>query len=142
MAKARGVPAAKLGLLDDLEQLVGVKLPAEYRTFMSRFDGKLPEPRGFKVRTDYWDELNELWPLKGRHCSVAGGWGLLKGREAHLLVVGDDGSGNWVCLSVRGADRGKVFFIDQDYSPGERGRTVKLASSFAKFMASLRNLPA
>src|SRR5689334_22260651 len=115
MAKTK--PTTKSKPLAELEKLIGTDLPADYRAFMSTFDGNLPEQRSFKVRRDYWDELNQLWPLKGRSGSVAGGWGLLTDKEAHLLVIGVDGGGNWICLAVRGSDRGKVFFIDHEYSP-------------------------
>jgi hypothetical protein len=63
---------------------------------------------------------------------------LLQNKEAHLLVIGDDGGGNWVCLDVRGVDRGKVFFVDHEYSPGERGRLTKLADRFDAFMRGLK----
>ena len=138
MAKARAATNPKAQFLAELEKVIDAPLPTDYRAFMSTFDGKLPPNRRFKVRRDYWDELNALWPLKGQHRSVAGGWGLLNDKEAHLLVVGDDGSGNWICLAIRGPDRGKVFFVDQDYSPGERQRVVQLADSFDRFMAALK----
>ena len=136
--KPKSEPGASEKLLADLEKKIGEKLPADYAAFMMTFDGKLPEARSFKVRRDYSDELNELWPLKDKYKSVAGGWGLLAGKESHLLIIGDDGGGNWICLAVRGSDRGKVFFVDQDYSPGERQRVVKLADSFENFMAGLK----
>ena len=139
MPKAQAALKLNARLLADLEKRIGAKLPADYRAFLSTFDGTLPPQRSFKVRRDYWDELNELWPLKGRDRSVAGGWGLLTDKEAHLLVIGDDGGGNWICLAVRGpaGERGKIFFIDHEYSPGERQRIVKLADSFDQFMAKL-----
>jgi hypothetical protein len=112
-------------------------LPADYRQFMTTFAGESPEQRSFKLTRDDERELNALWPLKGRCGSVPGGWGLLTGEEAHLLVIGDDGGGNWITLAIAGADRGKVFFIDQDYSPGERKRVIKLAKNFAEFMGKI-----
>ena len=141
MAKAKPATKSKPQLLAELEKVIGTDLPADYRAFMSTFDGKLPERRSFKVRRDYWDELSALWPLKGRHGSVAGGWGLLTDKEAHLLLIGDDGGGNWICLAVRGPERGKVFFVDHEYSPGERGRLAKLADSFDAFMRGLKPPP-
>jgi hypothetical protein len=135
MAKTKPTKSKPLA---ELEKLIRADLPIDYCVFMSTFDGKLPEDRSFKLRRDDWRELNALWPLKGRDGSVAGGWGLLTDTEAHLLVIGDDGGGNWICLDVRGPDRGKVFFIDHEHSPGERGRVTRLADSFDAFMRGLK----
>ena len=137
MAKARKKTKSNAQLLDDLERTIGAALPEDYRQFMTTFAGELPEPRSFKVARDDQRELNALWPLKGRSGSVSGGWGLLTGKEANLLVVGDDGGGNWICLAVAGKERGKVFFVDHDYSPGERKRVTKLADSYDRFIAKM-----
>ena len=143
MAKRK--PKSKVQLLNELEKLIGAQLPADYRAFMKTFDGKTPDARQFEVRGPrdrYWSELVALWPLRGRDCSVAGGWGLLDaGGESHLMIIGDDGTGNWICLAVRGKERGQVCYVDHEYEPGEKQRVVKLADSFDEFMSSLTMRP-
>ena len=130
-------PKSNAQFLDELEQIVGAALPADYRRFMLDFRGRLPEHRSFSVGSrgrGYVAELNELWRVR----NVIGGHGLLDGREAHLMVIGDDGGGNWICLAVRGPDRGGVFFVDHEYEPGERHRVVRVGDTFESFMSSLR----
>ena len=139
-APRRRKPKSRETLLAELERLISACQPADYGKFMTTYEGKFGDGRllSFKVGRDDSAPLAELWPLRGRHYSVAGGWGLLTGDESHLLVIGEDGMGDWVALAVHGPDAGKVFFVDHEREPGERRRLVKVGESFASFMKGLR----
>ena len=119
-----------------IEQQIGVALPEEYRDFLamhgaSSFRGASPD--------NPWIVFRPVKPLPASISST--GDGLLDvlygsaqmGNEAvsllarirfyagrlplNMIPIGDDGIGNQILLGVKGKERGKVYFWDQQNEP-------------------------
>jgi hypothetical protein len=56
-----------------------------------------------------------------------------------LLPVAGDGSGNLICLSFEGANKGAVYFWDHDeeHSPPTYENVYLIAETFEKFLNSI-----
>ena len=142
------------------EELVGFRLPDDYRDFLLQHNGGCPEPDAFTlsiwgfdeedvvmcffpmrdlslgtVEVEEFDELRS-WPL---HCAWEDLQNDLKNLyeqelDETLLPIGTDGSSNYFCLVLDGPRRGNVLFLEH-----EMAETEALAESFTVFIAGLRN---
>jgi cell wall assembly regulator SMI1 len=143
----------------DFESYIGHLLPEDYRSFLLEHNGGSPDPDAFTLNSSGDDEENVVmcffplrdlqlgavegeefeelrtWPL---HCA----WDDLqndladsyeKEFENPLLPIGTDGSGNYFCIVLAGAEEGAVVFFEH-----EMADTTLLAKNFSDFLASLR----
>jgi hypothetical protein len=138
--------------IDALERSLGIMLPPDYRAFLKQHNGGRPDPRFFPVQG---------WPNRfpGRPDQEYGGvhyfhgidepitssnldWNfrILRGRiPDELLPIAGDESGNEICLSMWGSNRGHVYIWDHDgeHSPPTYANIYLIAKSFPEFLESL-----
>ena len=130
--------------LEAFERRIGTTLPPDYRAFLLRYNGGQPQPGGFWIKEGV--EGSDVCRFYGLHDGPT--WYMIEaylerpqlGIPPGLLVIGDDGTGNRICLSVREDERGAVYFYDHELHPRNpetyEGIT-KLADSFTEFLAGL-----
>lgn len=137
------------------EHRLGCSIPTEYRTFLLAHNGGRPNPCGFLsyeksgkphdmsvidwffgINTGaYYNDMEERYNM------------VLEHRVPSLLFpVASDPGGNLICISIEGADTGKVYFWDHEFEAGNDGDTPThvnvffVASSFNEFIKELRNV--
>jgi hypothetical protein len=114
-----------------LESRLGVRLPGEYRGFLKRFNGGMPRPAKFRLRTDDGSGMTceitrflaaEGEPSFGEDTDLEAtrtrltDWGLPR-RMLPIATVVDEFEGGLLCLSLRGKDRGRlVYYAPTDSS--------------------------
>ncbi|WP_010302603.1 SMI1/KNR4 family protein [Candidatus Odyssella thessalonicensis] len=137
-------------LLEALEEVWRCSLPKPYRDFILKHNGGLPQPCRF-----YFKELKD----NGSYVDFL--FGIRRGFNENLLMnielyrdrvpnnmipIGDDPGGNLILISLKGPDRGKVYFWDHemeaDSAQGEvpdYSNLTLIADSFDEFINNLRN---
>ena len=140
--------------LEKFERDLGAALPAQYRAFLLEHNGGTPQPTGFLAPDDILqgedspmsareivcfyalrfvksDDITEeemvAWPLQSAlHDFMA------ERPDSKLIPIGQDWSGNYICIGCAGASRGQIFFTDHEYE-----QSCLLAESFDAFLQSL-----
>lgn len=133
--------------LADIETELGIRLPREYKEFISKYNGGRPRPGGFVIQSGAHEDRSlvdfffsftpgDLYDIVKYHKR-------LKGRiPSDLLPIAIDPFGNIICLSVSGATEGKVFFWDHEKEPEENSppsydNVYLIADNFESFINSL-----
>ncbi|WP_170229723.1 SMI1/KNR4 family protein [Polyangium fumosum] len=136
----RGEPLSEQSL-QELEEKLGVRLPAPYRRFLQEYNGGRPEPdvldiagapfgtvgvrEFFGVGKDY-ETYELLWLLEERRASLGD----------DVLAIACDSSGDLYGIVTKGEQRGRVYFFDY-YASWE---PYFVASDFDAFLQKLRPL--
>ena len=109
------------------ERALGLRLPVDFRRFVSAHDGAEADSNVFDVG-DYNDSgVNQFIPL----ARVADQAALIENLSASRIPIAWAEGGNYVCLET--AQTGGVFFWDHE----EPHIDHKLAESFDQFLAQL-----
>ena len=134
-----------------VERRLGVHFPDDYRAFLLRHNGGVPRPGRFRISRQA-AEAGMEWGLVTRFYSVAAGpgrqaddlesmfqtmheWGL-PDRLVPIADVDDSLEGGALCISVRGTDRGRVYYHPElEGYDEERGYAV--CKSFGAFLDRL-----
>lgn len=136
-------------ILKSLEMYWGFSLPKDYRGFLLRHNGGEPEFDYFNFKEDKNDGSGVrfflgIYPDEYRNLLQ-----FLKDYKdrlpSNIFPIAYDSLGNLICISVKGPDRGKVYFWDheleadsnQGESPSYDNLTL-IADSFDEFINSLR----
>jgi hypothetical protein len=134
--------------VSEFEQELRAALPEEYRLFLLRHNGGIPDREAFDVPGEDggerpfhcffalhdrpWDdstpEGSQGFPLQAALADFRS-----EGGPAEVLPIGKDWSGSYVCLGLAGADRGRVLYYDH-----EMEQFVPLADSLSAFLDGLR----
>lgn len=130
------------------ERRIGTRLPDDYRAFLLEHNGGKPKLRCFTFadrKGPYTDgairafaglgepEYYDLEKLYGTYYE--------DGRvPGEVLPIAVDSFGNLVCLAVRGAHRGRVYFWDheRETDPATYLNMDRVADSFSTFCSLLR----
>lgn len=131
------------------EKLIGIKLPKDFKDFILETNGGIPTPDCFSVYDgeETWEtniyffglykELYELYSLPYNYNEYRGM--ILN----NLIPIGNDYSGNLICIDINKNNFGKIYFSHHDYfsyndeKPTNFG-TYFIANSFAEFFSSLK----
>jgi hypothetical protein len=128
-----------------LEHQLGIALPESYKSFLLRYNGGRPKPEFFPI--DGYDRCSSNavhyffgigWSVQS--INVDWNFRIYKGRlPEELLPIAGDGSGNLVCLAIRGARIGVVCFWDHDeeHVPPTYNNVYLIAQTFTNFLESL-----
>ena len=136
--------------LKEFEQTFGIKLPDDYRSFLLKYNGGVPEP-GI---VDFIEHGENQSDVVNYLCGIHSGeyWASLewymdmyKGRiPAGFIPFGYDPGGNLYLISVEGEHPGKVYFWDHeneagifDEEPGLKNMSF-ISNSFTEFLDKLR----
>lgn len=136
-----------------VERRLGVKLPDDYRAFLLRHNGGVPRPDRFRLPREA-AEAGLEWCRVTWFYSVGGGPGLgrqavdleslfqtmhesgLPDRLVPIADVDDSLEGGALSISVRGTDRGRVYYhYDLEGYDEERGYAI--CKSFTAFLDRL-----
>lgn len=136
--------------LSTIEQYLGSVLPSSYREFILKHNGGEPKEKFFFYKNDPSDgSLIDFFFgfVPDKHQNI-----LLYLRNyseripPNMLPIASDPGGNLVCLSLKGPDRGKVYFWDHemeaDTDQGEvpdYSNLTLIADSFDDFIKNLRD---
>lgn len=135
--------------LRQFERSAGVALPRDYRDFLLLHNGGRPMPSFFWVKPGDGSTVNQFYGLHNgpEHLRI----GTYAGANRHgipstMLVIADDGTGNFIALGIGDSNFGHIFFVDHELHPyAEAESTVgisRLAESFSSFLEQLAEPPA
>jgi len=146
-----------LDQLREVEKIIGVELPEEYKQFLLSHNGGYPEPNVFRVQWSgqYWAEGNEInsiaWFLAvydGKDMNFVDFYETHKDRiPKDTVAIADDPGSNLILLGTSGPNKGKVFFWQRDYEVDFQNGEVPdysnvgfVSNSFNEFIDSLFEL--
>ncbi|AIK96204.1 SMI1/KNR4 family protein [Candidatus Odyssella acanthamoebae] len=135
-------------ILEALEQVWKFNLPTAYRNFILKYNGGSPQPSRFffKESPSNGSYVDYLFGIrKGFNQNLLMSMNLYSGRiPANMLPIGEDPGSNLILLSVKGPDRGKIYFWDHDLEADPaQGETpdysnlTLIADSFDEFINGL-----
>jgi hypothetical protein len=134
--------------LQELELKLGTNLPEDYRSFLKKYNGGKPTTAGFWIERGV--DCSEVHQFYGMHNGPK--WSSLEyyieeqpGIAKNYLAIGDDGTGNFLCMKLQGHENGSIYFIDHEIhdfnKPDSLTGFTKVANSFTEFISSLTDLP-
>ena len=128
------------------EKELGIKLPADYRAFLLKHNGGMPEPNALDVKIDDFVVQDGVTCFSAitedRVFSFSYFLDVYEGRiPKNLFPIADGLSVDLICLSVSGDDYGKVYFWDHNWevTDGEPdySNVHWIADSFTEFLDKL-----
>ncbi len=131
--------------LDDLESVLGKKLPVPFRNHYLKYNGGAPE-RTYWQNSDFEDpvEVSVFKPISDGESTVLSTYQLMLRKKvipAHLLPFANDWGGNFFCVNL---DTGAVSYFttdsfDSDLSPEENHAESEkpVCSNFLRFVQGL-----
>jgi len=130
-----------------IETELGITLPDYYKAFLIRYNGGRPREEVFPIvgfKNNPTGLIHTFFGINVKlECDeLLWNYLIMIGRiPRHFLPIADDNSGDLICLSLSGDDKGCVFFWDwYDERPGpDPGyeNVYKIADSFEEFLESL-----
>lgn len=152
-AVKKRLPPAPESEVAAFEQSLGCELPEDYRAFLVACNGGYVSGElGFEGLTPSGEEIGvSIHHIGGfreeDYFSLAWPRAIYEERiPDDLLWIMDDPCGNAICLGLRGAHIGRVFFWDHENEPDDdwdgtvegAGNIELLANTFSEFVARLR----
>ena len=135
--------------LGEFEKQAHITLPNDYRNFLLRYNGGQPTPSFFWIKLQ--EDGSSIHQFYGLHDDpVFLSLKTFAGKERYgipesMLPIGDDGTGNYICIGISSTNFGKVFFLDHDkhpfHNPNSLDGIMELADSFTEFLLSLIESP-
>ncbi len=135
--------------LAEFEAKAGVHLPNDYKDFLLQYNGGKPIPSFFWIisREDgssvyqFYGLYSESNPISINTFKGDVNYGI----PDSMLPIGDDGTGNFICIGISAENIGNIYFLDHDkhsyHNPNSLDGTTKLADSFNDFLFSLTESP-
>jgi len=128
-----------------LEFKLSLLLPKDYKAFLLANNGGRPEPDAFPIlnfENNPKDAIADFFGIDQEleTDNIEWNYTVLKGRiPNHLLPIADTGSGDLICLSLSGIDKGKVYFWDHEgeHEPPTYDNVYLIADSFEEFLDSI-----
>jgi cell wall assembly regulator SMI1 len=127
-----------------LERKLGIVLPEGYRSFLLRHNGGRPKPDFFPIQACENNPFGSIhyfngigWPANSSN--IEWNYKTFRGRmPREFLPIAGDGSGNEICLSLKGTNKGAVYFWDHDeeHSPPTYENVYLVAETFEGFLDS------
>lgn len=131
--------------IDALERGLCVTLPADYRSFLIRYNGGVAKPPFFPIRDFDGNPFDAIQVFFGidveiRSTDLVWNYSVMNGRiPQDLFPIACTGAGDLVLLSIRGQDKGAVFFWDHEseHSPPTYDNIFLIAATFHEFLESM-----
>ena len=131
--------------LREIEQRLGVQLPAEYRSFLLASNGGEPSPGWFHYGNDdgEWAEVTQFWSAESMESETQRLHEYLEGFDDHpkqgvprYVAIGTVGQEDALVISVARQDHGVVLWnaSTETFEPSD---LIRVADSFAALLASL-----
>jgi hypothetical protein len=134
--------------LQALEQYWGFGLPKDYKNFLLKFNGGVPNKNYFYFKdSDFGSQVDYFFGVKkDENFNLLMNIKMYEERiPQNFIPIADDPGGNLVLISVKGPDRGKVYFWDHEMEADEGEKPdysnlTLIADSFDEFINSLHEL--
>ncbi len=132
-----------------LERKLRIVLPAAYKSFLLLYNGGKPDPDCFPIRgwdrnpsgsIHYFDGIDK--PINSSN--IEWNYRILRGRmPRELFPIAGDGSGNLICISLGGANKGSVYIWnhDEEHAPPTYQNVYFIAETFEAFVDSIYHEP-
>ena len=134
------VTAAEIAVL---ERMLSIKLPAAYKDFLEQYNGGAIRPNSFRYMDVDSQQLGWIDSLYGiaeeaNRYSLLKNWKICrKNLPDRMIPIGEDGVGNYICISVAGSDIGKVYYMLHEWPPEDEDNLFLIADDFNAFLESL-----
>ena len=135
-------------VIEALEQYWEFSLTKDYKLFLSKYNGGSPDFNyfSFKQNSDNGSFVDNFFGIcKDKNNNLLVNMKLYNNRiPSNFLPIADDPGSNLILLSVKGLDRGKVYFWDHNFevedgvTPDYSNLTL-IADSFDEFIHSLKS---
>lgn len=137
-------------IIEALEQVWGVGLPKAYKEFLTKYNGGSPIPNcfSFKNRPNEGSFVDVFFGVKkDPNNNLLMNIKLYEERiPSNFLPIADDPGGNLILLSIKGIDRGKIYFWDHDLEADpdlneipDYSNLILIADSFDEFINGLHS---
>ena len=126
-----------------LENMLGVTLPQDYRSYLLEHNGKGFEKNTFEVFEGEYSIVHHVYRISTDNDyfdlinSYKNGKSIDHEEGRKFLIIADDNVGNDIILSLAADSFGEIYFYDND-TIGTK--CIKLAQSFSEFRSSLFDL--
>lgn len=137
----------------DIEKLVGLNFPSQYKEHLLKYNGGQPTPNVFsfeengKLTDSYVDWFLAIYD--GEYDNLRNYIGIFKIEEkrlpVHLLPIAHDPGGNLICMSCSKNDYGFIYFWDHenevDYrisDDADYSNLYLIANGFNEFIEGLK----
>jgi SMI1-KNR4 cell-wall len=130
-----------------LERQFGIMLPENYKLFLLKHNGGRPRPNFFPIHGFEGNPFGSIHYFFGigdgvKSSDVGWNYKTYNGRiPRELLPIAGDGSGNVICLSHKGVNKGFVYYWNHDLetSPPTYDNIYFISDSFDSFLSSLHH---
>ena len=118
----------------------GITFPADYREFMIKYNGGLPEPDGFRTKDGFeaqifqFDPIDESIPYDLNARVFCSDWP--EALDQGIVRIGRDCGGSHIFICTK-EDCGAIYFLDREELIRPPSGYVRLASSFTELMDGL-----
>ena len=138
--------------ISSFEQELNINLPEEYKAFMIKNNGGMPED---DVVFDYYDNvtesqkravIQEFYIMYSENNfevdnirNICEGFWKDKAIPVSMFPIGADPAGNIICISLLPNEYGKIYFYNHEYENVDTGYMMesKVADSFDAFLGLL-----
>lgn len=135
--------------LDAFVARAQIQLPSEYREFLLLYNGGRPIPSFFWIRPqEDGSTMQQFFGLHEgpQHLCIETYVGEERyGIPQSMVPIGDDGTGNFICMGVGQYNLGEIFFLDHDAHPYQTPDSMegitRLAGSLGEFLDNLATSP-
>jgi hypothetical protein len=115
--------------LAGFEEMFRVNLPADYRSFMGKYNGgDTPNTSFVLPKANY--EIKAFYGLKTGRYNLHKDIDITPFVKKEFLPIAFDSFGNLFLIGLKGANYGKVYFCDHE----EGNKTIEIADSFVSFI--------
>lgn len=128
-----------------LERELGIVLPDDYKAFLLQFNGGRPDPGDFPIRGLESNPFGRirLFPrvdgvIESSNLDLS--YNIYAGRiPMNFIPIARTGTGDLICLSLRGRDQGCVYFWDheEEHIPPSYENMYFVAPTFPDFLSSI-----
>lgn len=134
--------------LDEFEKIHAVTLPDDYKKFLLEYNGGKPLPSFFWIKPQ--EDGSNVFQIYGLHdgpkpYSIDKLFEEKLGIPVSLMLIGDDGTDNFICMDISLERKGGIFFIDHETHPFDDANSyigiTKITNSFSDFLLSLSENP-
>lgn len=138
--------------VNKIEKDLGIKLPTDYKSFITHTNGGIPE---VDMLYDFYDEVSQLenTSIIRRFFSLYVDdntlrnnmkviYNIMRKEESvpvDIIPIADDPAGNIICMSLNKDDYGFIYYLNHEFEEAETGYLMKskIANSFKNFVECL-----
>ncbi|UOE61901.1 SMI1/KNR4 family protein [Priestia filamentosa] len=125
--------------LERFEQNQSIILPKEYREFLLKYNGGYPDFSIYKISDEPGESVvNILYGIGNMYDNLEKNCAIFDEiLEIEFIPIGDDPSGNQICIGINKEYDGQIFHWAHDEEHCGMKNMYFLASNFNDFLASL-----